>query len=387
MSKIAVVGKIYNGKGEPKKVSTILVEGSKISAVYEGRKEIDGAEVLDMSGYWITPGLIDAHTHLGLHNSPGVRIYNQDSNEFSNPITPQLRVMDSFNPHDGDVTVTRQAGFTTCCVLPGSANVCGGQGFSLKLKPAETVDEMVLPGSTVMKMAFGENPKFQYGYNRDRSPISRMATAALLRELLLKAKRYSDELASVKDDVSKLKKWDFGLQAMVPVVRGEMRCRIHCHRSDDMATAIRIAKEFNLKFSLEHASGGAYMTNTLRENHVTCVVGPMDIGYVKRELWQRDWTTPAKLTNAGVTVCLTRDESRKTGELLCDAGKCMAYGLSEEDAFKAVTINPARLLGFEDRIGSIEPGKDADLAFFNGHPFSNFTRCQGTMIEGVLYKE
>lgn len=386
-NRIAVIGKIYEGKGEPMEISTILIQNGKIEGIYRGEQRFDGATVIDKKTCWITPGMIDAHTHLALRNEPRVRIFTSDINEYSDPVSPQLRVIDSFNTQDEDINITRRAGFTTVCVLPGSANVCGGQGFCCKLRPEETVDEMAIPGTTVMKMALGENPTNAYGYKRNKAPFSRMGSAALMRELLFEAKEYSEKLKAVDDDERRMEHWDMGLQAMVPVVRGKVRCRIHCHRSDDMATAIRIAKEFNLKYALEHAGGGPYIAKTLRDNQVTCVVGPLNMGTPKRELWQRDWSTPAKLTMAGIKVCLTRDDSRQTEDLLIDAGKCIAYGMPEEDAFKALTIYPAELLGLAGRIGSIEVGKDADLAFYNGHPFSNFTRCKGTMIDGVLYTE
>jgi len=210
-----------------------------------------------------------------------------------------------------------------------------------------------------------------------------MGTGAVLREALFEAKQYSDELLAEKED--KKVKRNFKLEALVPVVRGEMRCRIHCHRADDIMTAIRIAEEFGLEFTIEHATEGYKIADILAEKNVTCVVGPMRMIPGKMEVWDCTIENPALLEKAGVEFALTADAETATQWLPEETGVAMAYGLSEETAFKALTINAAKVLKLDHRIGSLEAGKDADLAIFDGHPLSNMTRCKATMIDGKFW--
>ncbi len=364
---------------------TILISDGKIAAVGNDLNIPAEAKVIDAIGHWVTPGLIDAHTHLSTFSEPSTMPTPMiDGNEMSSPITPTIRAADALNPFDTAIPKARAAGFTTCCTLPGSANIIGGTGIVFKLR-GNTAEKMIIPGTEQMKMALGENPKRVYG-TKNQMPVTRMGVAALLREKLYDAVNYSKELKAAESDPAKAPKPNFTLEALLPVVRGEMKCRIHCHRSDDIMTAIKIAEEFKLDYSIEHCTEGFKITEELAKRNLTVVVGPLLMPPSKQEIWECSLTTPGILAEAGVTVCLTADTGSNTAWLPTEIGLCMARGLSEEAALASVTINAARLLGVADRVGSIEVGKDADLVIFNGHPFSNLTLTRMVMIDGECYQ-
>lgn len=379
----ATLATIANGVIEN---GTILIRDGKIAALGE---EIDlPAEtvLLDMKGAWVMPGLIDAHTHISNFPEPRQRgadgIY--DGNEMSSPTTPQVRALDALNPFDPAIEKVRNAGFTTCCTLPGSANIIGGTGVVYKLR-GETAEEMMIPGKEQMKMALGENPKSVYGGDRHQI-MTRMGNAAVLRKTLFDARDYAKRKKAAEEE-GKPFEHNFILEALEPVVSGEMFVRIHAHRSDDIMTALRIGEEFNLKFSIEHCTEGYKIKDKLAETGVTCVVGPMIMEPYKQELWGVRLENAGELDAAGVKLCLTADTSSHTCYLPFHVGTLIAYGLSEETAFRALTLHPAELLGIADRTGSLEVGKDADIAVFDGYPFSNMTRCQMTVIDGEIYHD
>lgn len=376
-------GTIVTMAGERITDGVILVDGGRFQAVGRDIEIPAGAEVLDYSDKWITPGLIDAHTHLSTFNEPQTIRGRTDANEMSGPVQSHLRGIDALNPFDYGIPIARSAGFTTCYTGPGSGNVICGTGISFKLR-GKTVEEMVIPGSEQMKMALGENPKTAYG-EKGQTPMTRMGTAAVLRETLANARNYAQRLAAAEAGEGERPAYDFKLEALVKVVRGEMKVRIHCHRNDDIVTAVRVAEEFGLDYALEHATEGHRIAEYLGAKRAVCVVGPLATSPSKMELWNRCLENPGILDRAGVTVCLTEDGSSATQWLMMHIGLCIARGLSEEAAFRGVTVNPARLLGLFDRVGSIEPGKDADLAVFDGYPFSNLTRCVMTMIDGERF--
>ena len=377
-------GKVVTVTGETYEKGIVLVEDGKIVAVGADIAVPADAEVINAEGMWVTPGLIDAHTHISNFNEPRTNPGPPlDGNEMSDPVTPQVRAFDAVNPHDYAINVVRQAGFSTVCILPGSANVIGGTGTVIKLRNAETAEEMEVPGCEQMKFAMGENPKRCYGTDR-KLPMTRMGVAALIRETLFKAKVYSDKLKAAETDPSKAPEPDFRLDALVPVVRGEMRCRIHAHRADDVMTAIRFAEEFGLDYTIEHCTEGHKIVDALKVRNIRCTIGPHLLSPTKQELWNMTLKNSAILANAGLTVSLTADEGSRTAYLPATLGILMRNGLSEADAFKGVTINPAKTLGLEDRIGSLEVGKDADIAIFDGHPFSSLSMCRLSMIDGKV---
>ena len=356
---------------------TLLLDNGKITAIGKDLAIPQGAEVIDASGKWVTPGLIDAHTHISTFNEPHWMPHIGDGNEVTSPVTAQIRGIDALNPFDMAIGAARSAGFTTCYTGPGSANVIGGTGLSFKLKNAATVQEIAIEGSEMMKMALGENPKRCYGSEK-KMPMTRMGTGAVLRKALFDAKQYSDALAAGKDV-----KRDFDLEALVPVGRGEMRCRIHCHRADDIVTAIRIAEEFNLDYTIEHCTEGYKILDFLKAKKTKVIIGPLLMGPQKFEIWGCRQDTPAVFEKAGIEdFCLMADDSSATKWLPVHVGIAMRNGLSFEQALKCVTINPAKLLKLDDRIGSLEVGKDADIAIFNGMPFSNLTLCEQVIIDG-----
>lgn len=363
---------------------TILIEGGTILAVGRDLEIPEGARIIDAGNSYVMPGLIDCHTHLSIHQdiaaNPGPLL---DVNEGSDPVTPQLHAIDAVNPQDPAIPRVRKAGFTTVYTGPGSANCIGGQGFAMKLR-GHTVEEMAIEGTEMMKFALGENPKRFYGM-RKLEPWTRMGTAAVIRKALYDAKQYSDRLIEAETDPAKAPEPDFKLDALVKVVRGEQRVRIHCHRADDIMTAIRISEEFGLDYVLEHCTECYKIKDVLAEKHCRVVVGPLRLGPLKQEVWGIRMETPGILTEAGVDVALMADTAGNTAWLPMEVGLCMRRGLPEEAAIKGVTLYPARILGLEDRIGSIEAGKDADLAVFDGHPFDNLSLCRLTMIDGEIY--
>lgn len=383
---IAIInGKVVTVTGETYERGTVLVENGKIKQVGSDLKVPEDAQVVDAKGCWVMPGLIDCHTHICNFNEPSTMPGLYDGNEMSGPIQSQVRAMDTIYPEDYAVEKVRDAGFTTLYSTPGSGNVIGGTGISIKLR-GHTAEEMCISGSEQMKFAFGENPKRNYG-ERKELPMTRMGVGAVLREALYNAKHYSDQLLKAEKDPSEAPKPDFRLDALVPVVRGEMRVRMHAHRADDILTAIRIAEEYHLDYVIEHCTEGCMIKDVLNEKHVRCVIGPHLTAPTKMELINRTLKTPGVLAEQeNITVCLTADTGSETQFLPMTIGMLMRNGLSEEDAIKGVTINPAKILNLSDRIGSLEAGKDADIAIFDGHPFDSLSLCRGVMIDGVWYK-
>lgn len=367
------------------KDGVILIENGKIVSVGENLEIPQETEVMDLGDSYVMPGLIDCHTHLSVHQdivtNPGTWL---DVNEGSDPVTPQIHAIDAFNPQDSAIPRVRKAGFTTVYTGPGSANCIGGQGFALKLR-GHTVEEMMIPGTEMMKFALGENPKRFYGA-RKLEPWTRMGTASVIRKALYDAKNYSDQLKEAESDPEKAPEPNFKLDALVKVVRGEQRVRIHCHRADDIITAIRISEEYGLDYVIEHCTEGYMIKDVLAEKKCRCVVGPLRLGPLKQEVWGIKMETPGILSEVGVKVCLTADTAGNTAWLPMEAGLCVRRGLKEEEALKGLTIYPAEVLGLEEKIGSLEPGKDADIAVFDGNPLDNLTLCRLLMIDGVIYE-
>ncbi len=366
---------------------TVLIDDGKITAVGTEVSIPEEAEVIDAEGLWLTPGLIDAHSHVGVYGEP-MTFASSDGNEMTDPITPHLRGMDSFDPNDRAIPDVVQGGVTALYTQPGSANVIGGTGLMVKLV-GRTVEEMRVPGVEHMKMALGENPKRVYGEMKKMAPATRMASAAKLREALIDAQNYLDkweewEVGSEEDQKKGRPGRELGKEMLGKVLTGEMKARIHCHRADDMMTAIRVAEEFNLDFSLEHATEGYKIADILADKQVPCIVGPLLLSRMKMEVQDITLKNPGILSRAGVKVCIQMDGFSDTQWLALHAGLAVREGMPEEEAFKSITLYPAQLLGVEDRMGSIEAGKDADLALFDGHPFHTYTRCQKVLIDGAV---
>ena len=370
----------------------IAVDGGKITSVgnlsdMPAEMQEKGAEVIDAQGGYVLPGLIDAHCHIGLWED-SVGFEGEDGNEMTDPVTPQLRAIDGVYHADRAFSEARENGVTTVVTGPGSANVIGGQFAALKTY-GRRVEEMILREPVAMKVAFGENPKTVY-YEKRQMPMTRMATAALLRENLMRAREYMQQLEDYEKDREDNDKpeYDIKLEALVKVLRGEIPLKAHAHRADDILTAIRIAREFGVRVTIEHCTEGHLIKDILVEEGVAAVVGPLLTDRSKIELRNQSLKAPGILSGAGIPVAIMTDHPCVPIQYLslC-AAMAVREGMSEEEALKAITIYAARVTGIDDRVGSLEAGKDADIAIFNGHPLDIRSRVVATVINGrVVYK-
>jgi imidazolonepropionase-like amidohydrolase len=250
----------------------------------------------------------------------------------------------------------------------------------IKLR-GKTAEEMVVPGTEAMKMALGENPKRCYGEGKKQTPSTRMGNAAVLRDALVAAQNYNTKIETAKKE-GKTPERDLKWEALGKVVKGEMMARIHAHRADDMLTAIRIAEEFGLWYSIEHATEGYKITDVLAEKKVPCVVGPLLMSRSKMELLDVTLKNPGAIAKAGIPIALQCDTSSATRWLALHAGLAVREGMPEDIAWKAITITSAQIIGVADRMGSLEPGKDADISIWDGHPMHTFTKCEKVFIDG-----
>ena len=378
-------GKVYTIANGILENGDVLVEGGKITAVGTGLTAPEGAKVIDAAGKVVMPGIIDSHSHLSLFGDPSIWA-TSDGNEMTHWNTAQLRGSDALNPEDPAIKEVLAAGVTTVYTGPGSANIIGGTGFAMKLR-GQTADEMIIPGTEAMKMALGENPKRVYGEMKKQYPATRMGNAAALREALVAATNYMHKIEQAEKDGKPLPDRDLKLEAMVKVLKREYVCRIHAHRADDILTAIRISEEFNLDYIIEHCTEGYKIADILAAKNVRATIGPLLMGHSKHELWNVTLKNPGILAKAGVTITIQADTSAGTKWLPMHVGLAIREGLDEETAFRAVTLTAAEILGIGDRMGSLEVGKDADIAIFNGYPFSNLTSCEIVLIDGKVEYE
>ncbi len=361
-------------------LTDILAKDGKIAVIGENLSAEGVETVIDAAGKDVWPGFVDAHSHLGL-DIYGIGYEGNDYNELNAPVCPEVRGIDSFNPFDAAVRMALQGGVTTVGTGPGSANAIGGTFFAVKTAGIR-VDNMVVRDPVAMKCAFGENPKRVY---RDRKISARMTVTALIREELYKAKEYLAKKEAAGDDVSKLPAFDLGLEAMLPVIRGEIPLKAHAHQANDILSAIRIAKEFGLKLTLEHVTEGHLIAEELAKEGYPCAVGPTLTHATKWELQNKSWTTPAILSEAGLSVSIITDAPVIPEQHLplC-AGMAVKAGMDPFEALRAITINPARHLGIEDRVGSVETGKDADLVITDGCPFAVETKVETLVMNGRI---
>lgn len=357
----------------------LIADDGKIAALGPDLAAPASCTVIDAGGRLVTPGCVEAHCHIGLHNE-AVGWEGMDYNEIIEPLTPHLRAIDSINPQDEAFGLALRGGVTTACTGPGSANVVGGTFVTMKLA-GKRVDDMVLQSPAAMKCAFGENPKRCYGANLKKSPMTRMGTAALLRELILKTLRYRDDKREGKNPA-----FDMKLEAMLPVVNREIPLKAHAHRADDILTAIRIAKEFDLRLTLDHCTDGAIIADTLAEEGYPAFVGPSLGGKTKVEIQTKSFTTAGILAKAGLSVSIITDAPVIPLQYLplC-AGLAACAGLDIDEAWRAITIHPATALGLSDRIGSLEPGKDADVVIWTADPLHTIGgEAYITIVDGKI---
>lgn len=374
-------GNVFTMEKPGCEVMDILVDAGKIIEMGKHLAVTGDATIIDASGKNIYPGFIDAHCHLGMEET-AIGFEGNDVNEMSDPITPQMRAIDALNPMDETLQNAYAGGVTTVCSGPGSANVIGGT-FCVYKTYGTCIDEMIVKYPAAMKCAFGENPKRVYA-QKDRIK-TRMNTAALLRETLFKAKEYAAKKEAAGDDVSKLPAFDMKLEAMIPVIRKEIPLKAHAHRADDILTSIRIAKEFDLHMTLDHCTEGHLIIKQVVDSGFDAIVGPALTHKTKFELKNLTFATAGILSKAGMCVAINTDSPVVPQEYLpiC-AGLARKSGMDAFEALKAITINPAKILGVDDCIGSLRVGKDADLVMTEGDPLDTSGVIMMTMIDGKI---
>ena len=361
----------------------VAVSGDKIARVGP-MEECPGhweGETLDGEQGHVLPGFVDAHSHLGLFGD-ALGFEGDDGNESTDPCTPHLRAIDAINPLDRCFQEAREAGITTILTGPGSANPISGQLVAMKTA-GRWVDDMVIKAPAAMKLALGENPKSVYN-ERHETPVTRMATAAIIRENLRKALEYAEKLEKAESDQEEDKPdYDARLEALLPVVRGELPVHIHAHRADDIATGVRIAREFGLKCVIVHGTEAHLIPELLEKEGVPVITGPALGDRSKPELANMTIESPAVLTLRGVQTAICTDHPEVPVQYLplC-AALAVKGGMNPEAALAAITINAARIAGIDSRVGSLAPGKDADLVVFSGHPINLLSRVRAVFING-----
>lgn len=361
----------------------IEIENGKIIAVEEGSPDVVGTEDLDGQGKLLIPGFIDAHTHLGIIEN-GIDFEGDDCNEATDPFTPQLRTIDGINPMDRCFEEAYKRGITSAVVAPGSANPCGGEIIAVKTY-GRRVDDMIIKPVGI-KFALGENPKRVYN-DRDETPVTRMATAALIREGLTKAKRYLADIDAYEIDKENndMPEFDLKNHALIPLLRREISAHFHCHRADDMFTAVRIAKEFDLKLVLVHATEGHLIADILGTEKLSAISGPVICDRCKPEMKGLELKNTAELIKNGVKTSICTDHPVIPIQYLpASAAMAVKGGLDSDSALEAITINAAEIAGIDDTTGSIAVGKDADLQLYCGDPLDIMNDPELVMINGKV---
>ena len=338
----------------------------------------EGEDVQDLSGLYVFPGLVESHCHLGMEET-AIRFEGDDVNEITDPVTPNMRGIDGCNPQDETVREALKGGVTTVAAGPGSANVIGGTFFAYKTY-GNCIDEMSIENPIAMKAAFGENPKRCY---QGKKIDTRMQISALLRETLEKTKEYLAKKEAAKDDLSKMPAYDQKLEAMIPVVKKELPLKCHAHRADDILTVIRIAKEYDIEVTLDHATDGRCIAQQIKESGFPCICGPSLGHKTKFELKSKSFKTPGVLNAAGILVSITTDSPVIPEQYLSLCAALAAKdGMDEYDAIKAITINPAKILHLENRIGSIKEGKDADFIICTKNILDTTNEIKAVYVDG-----
>lgn len=379
--KAIINGTIYTMAGEVIQQGIVVFDQGKIMAVGKDLQIPPNAQIINALGKVVTPGLIDAHTHLGIQEE-GIRWEGSDGNEVSAPVVAGLRAIDAINPGEEGFRDAYRAGITTVMTGPGSANVVGGENLAMKTY-GENIEEMVLRNPCGLKGALGENPKRVYGTRANpKIPVTRMGVAALLREALVSGQNYRAKVNHAAKEKQPFQR-DLAKENLVRILQKEIPLRIHAHRADDILTALRIAKEFGIKITIEHCTEGHKLVEEILAAQVPVVVGPSFSGRSKVELKNKTFATAGILAKAGVKVAIISDHPVVPVHYLpIYAGLAVRNGMPEMEALKAITINAAEILGVAKRVGSIEVGKDADLVIFDGHPLKTLTNVEKVMING-----
>lgn len=366
---------------EPYQADILIADGKikKIAPVLEG-KIINDAEVIDASDKHVYPGFVEAHCHMGL-DGYGIGFEGRDYNEMTDSMTPQLSAIDGINPQDPTFEMALKAGVTCVATGPGSSNVLGGTFTAIKTV-GKRVDDMVVKKAVAMKCAFGENPKRCY---KEKDNYSRMSTASKLRIILEKTKEYLDKKEASGEDVTKRPAYDPKLEAMIPVLKGELPLKAHAHRADDIFTAIRIAKEYGVRMTIDHCTDGALIAEELAAEGFPVAVDSSFGHAGKFELKNKSFATPGILAKAGCRVSIITDSPIIQQQYLplC-AGLAVKHGMDEFAALQAITIHAAQHIGTEERVGSLEEGKDADIVIADGNPMISDTVIEKVFVDGKL---
>jgi imidazolonepropionase-like amidohydrolase len=385
---IAIVGgRVVPVEGEPIEGGTVLLRDGKIAAVEgPGFAVPSGVVVVDATGKWVLPGFIDAHAHAGVHEE-AEGWAGRDTNERTDPNSAHVRALDAINPADQGFRDAIMGGVLAVNVNPGSANPIGGQTVAIKCW-GRTVDEMVLREPAGLKSALGENPKRVYG-ERNETPSTRLGTAAVIRGAFVAAQNYQAKLsASASGDSSSssertVVERDLKLEALSRVLRREIPWRQHCHRADDIATAMRMAEEFGYELVIDHGTEAHLLADQIAAASIPVVIGPLFTSRSKVELRNRSLANPGRLAAAGVTIAITTDHPVvPINFLIHQATLAVKEGLDPATALRAVTINPARIIGVDSRIGSLAVGKDADVVIWSGDPLDVMSRAERAFIDG-----
>lgn len=376
-------GMLHNAICQEAFQADILIEDGKIARIGTDLEIPEGTQVIDAAGMEVYPGFVEAHGHIGL-DGYGIGFEGMDYNEMNDIACPQMRGIDGVKAMDPAFKKAAMAGVTCVATGPGSANVLGGTFTAIKTV-GKRVDDMIVKEAVAMKCAFGENPKRCY---KDKGNCTRMSTAYKLREMLFKAKEYQAKLEAAGDDLTKKPAFDMKMEALLPVLRKEMPLKAHAHATDDIFTALRIAKEFDVKITLEHVTEGHLIVEELAKENVPMAVGPTMTSASKYELRNKSFITPGVLAKAGCQVSIITDSPVIPQEHLplC-AGLAVKAGMDPFAALQAITINPAKHIGVEDRVGSLEEGKDADIVITDGCPFEVSTTVKMVFIDGKIVSE
>lgn len=370
-------GTLHTAVSKEPVLADILVDGGKIVKI-GANLCTEGARIIDASGLNVYPGFVECHCHIGL-DGYGIGYEGHDYNELTDPVTPHLHAVDGINPLDPCMEMAAKAGITCLATGPGSSNAIGGTFAAIK-PHGKRVDDMIVSFPIAMKCALGENPKRCYQKN---DITSRMTSAALIRGALKKAQIYKAKVEAAGDDVTKLPAYDQKSEALIPVLNHEIPLKIHAHQANDIFTAIRLAKEFDLDLTLEHVTEGHLIVDELVKENLPLAVGPTLGHATKFELQNKSWDTPGVLAKAGCHVSIITDAPVIPLHYLplC-AGLAIKAGMDEYDALRAITINPAEHIGVADRLGSLEEGKDADIVIMDGTPFTVEGIVKHVLIDG-----
>ncbi len=372
------------------KNGTVLFNG-KIKEIGKNVEIPSGTKTIDAKGKFVVPGFIDAHTHQGLFDGT-IGWAGMDGNEMTSPVTPEMRGIDSFNPNEPSLKEVLVGGVTCINTGPGSGNVISGEAFVIKPIGASTVDEMIVLSPSGLKVAFGENPKRIHGAAA-RTPSTRMGVASLLRKALAEARSYKMKAQAYLEKAEEAKKKgeapplnppprNIGLETIIKVLNKEIPIHAHAHRADDIATIIRIAKEFEIRVVLIHCTEGHKIKKTIVKSKFPAVIGPTMFWSSKPETKERGFKTAVELNEVGVKVALQTDSLTPMNYFPLLPMNVIKEGMSKEDALKCVTINPAEMLSLGDRVGSLEPGKDADIVIWSGDPFDFYSKVEQVFIDG-----